>query len=97
MYIVSKLSQFLQSPPTIAHWNARKGVRSYLKEIIGHGISFSPTSTKPLLSFVDADWASSPNDRCSTSGYCIYFGGSLISWSSKKQGVVAESTIEVEY
>jgi hypothetical protein len=47
--------------------------------------------------FCDADWAGCKDDRRSTSGFAIYMGANLLSWSAKKQATVSHSTAEVEY
>ncbi|KAH9704463.1 retrovirus-related pol polyprotein from transposon RE1 [Citrus sinensis] len=50
-----------------------------------------------LIAYSNADWGSDPDDRRSTSGYCIYLSDNLVSWSSKKQSVVSKSSAESEY
>ncbi|KAH9682999.1 retrovirus-related pol polyprotein from transposon RE1 [Citrus sinensis] len=55
----------------------------------------NPTLYRSLVR--DADWACDIDDRKSIGAYCIYLGNNLISWSSKKQGVVAKSSTESEY
>lgn len=50
-----------------------------------------------LHGFCDADWGVSIEDKKSISGYCVFLGNSIISWSSKKQSFVSRSSTEAEY
>ena len=49
-----------------------------------------------LTFFCDADWASNANQK-STSGYIVLFAGGAITWSTKKQSMIALSTAKAEY
>ena len=48
-----------------------------------------------LEAYIDVDYTRSVVDRRSTSGYCTFLGGNLVTWS-KKQNVVARSSVKME-
>lgn len=98
-YSVNKVCQFL-SAPLDTHWSAVKRILRYLSGTISHGLLLQPASTSfplSLRAYSDSDWGSDPDDRRSTSGSCIFLGPNLVSWSSKKQPLVARSSAKAEY
>ncbi|KAF7841408.1 Retrovirus-related Pol polyprotein from transposon TNT 1-94 [Senna tora] len=49
-----------------------------------------------LEGYSDADWNTLSGDSLSTSGYIFTLGGCAICWKSKKQQIIAKSTMEDE-
>jgi hypothetical protein len=82
--------------PCTNHWNDVKIILWYLKGTIDHGLTIQPSSLT-LATYVDSDWDGYPNDRKSITGYLMFLGSNLFSWSSKKQSIVARSSTKAEY
>ena len=61
------------------------------------GVQSFRASSLELRAYSDADHDSDPTDHKSVTGFCIFLGDSLISWKSKKQSIVSQSSTEVEY
>ncbi|KAL1112183.1 hypothetical protein V6Z11_D02G110800 [Gossypium hirsutum] len=82
--------------PTDVHFVAIKCILRYFCVTIDYGIHIQPSERLSLVRYVDANWGLEFDDCRSTTDYCMYFGGNLISWCSKKQQVVSQSIVEVE-
>ena len=63
-----------------------------LERALGCGILYNNHGHNRLECFTDVDWAGSMEDGRSTSGYCVFVRGNLVSWKSKKQSVVSRSS-----
>ena len=83
--------------PREKHIQAVVRILHYLKSTVGKGLLYQKHSTMVVEGYTDSDYASSLEDRRSTSGYCTLLGGNLVSWRSKKQSVVARSSAEAEF
>jgi hypothetical protein len=83
--------------PREVHLVAAKRILRYLQGTLDHGLVIPKSAPTQLIVYTDADWAGCPDTRCSTSGYIVFLGGSLVSWSSKCQHTVSRSSAEAEY
>jgi hypothetical protein len=83
--------------PTTCHSALIKRVLRYLCGTTTLGLHLFAASTPTITAYTDADWAGCPDTRHSTSGFAIFLGDSLISWSSKRQTTVSRSSTEAEY
>jgi histone deacetylase 1/2 len=95
-FAVNKVCQFLHAPTSI-HWVSVKRILRYVKLTVDLGLTIPKRNSFLVSAFSDADWAGSIDDRRSTSEFAIFFGSSLISWSARKQAIVARSSTEAEY
>ncbi|XP_020245422.1 uncharacterized protein LOC109823557 [Asparagus officinalis] len=93
---LSVVSRYMHDPRN-GHMDVVYQILRYLKSAPGKGLIFRKNGHVSIEGYCDSDWASCADDRRSTSGYCIFVGGNLVSWKSKKQSVVARSTAEAEY
>lgn len=89
------------SAPTKEDYKMLIHCMKYLKGTIDYGLEYICGNTKLygnafiLHGFADASFAP-PGDRKSISGYAIYLNGNIISWGTKKQRCVTESSMSSE-
>ncbi|GJW06770.1 putative ribonuclease H-like domain-containing protein [Tanacetum coccineum] len=69
----------------------------YLKGHPKLGLWYPKDSPFDLEAYTDSDYAGVSLDRKSTTRGCQFLGSKLISWQSKKQTIVANSTTKAEY
>ena len=89
--VSSYLSCFVQE-----HWEAVKRVLRYVKGTPDHCLEYGGDDVV-LSAHSDSDYAGDVDGRKSVSGYVTKIGGCTVTWSSRKQRIVATSTAEAEY
>jgi hypothetical protein len=63
---------------------AMKRTLCYLQGTPDYDLLLRRSSSSDLVVYTDADWAGCPNSRRSMSGYAVFLGDNLVSWSAKR-------------
>ncbi|KAL0641361.1 hypothetical protein Bca4012_102705 [Brassica carinata] len=95
-FAVNQVSQHMQAPK-VHHWKMVDRILRYLSGSHGQGVWMGCNGSTEVVGYCDANWAGDRVDRRSTTGYCTFIGGNLVTWKSKKQKVISCSSAEAEY
>ncbi|CAL1409757.1 unnamed protein product [Linum trigynum] len=95
-YAVQIVSQYMAAPQ-VDHLAAAHRILRYLQGTRDVGMFFPSTGNPILRAYSDSDFAGCIDTRRSTTGWCVQFAGSFISWRCKKQDKVSKSSTEAEY
>lgn len=95
-YVVGQLCRHLQNPGD-AHWRLAKRVLRYLNGTRTLGLCYDQNSMDELVGYTDSSYQDSTTDNKSTGGYIFTYAGAPVAWMSRKQRVVANSTMEAEF
>jgi hypothetical protein len=95
-YAIGYLSRYV-AEPTIVQWKILQQLLGYLVKTTELGICYKTEGNKNLVQvFTDANFGTIHGDGHDTSGVVCFIGNNLVSWSSKKQTQIAQSTLESE-
>ena len=94
VYAVSLVSRYLVNSIQ-THWNAVIRIFRYLRDTMHYELVYKG-SLQALIEYIDFDWTNDSTRR-SISDYLFNVDNDVISWSSKRQVIVALFTCEVEY
>jgi len=95
-YAVQQICLYMHDPRE-PHLTALKRILRYIRGTLHMGLVLRPSSSAELVVYSDADWAGCLETRKSTSGFAVFLGDNLVSWSSKWQNTVSRSSAEAEY
>lgn len=95
-YAINHAFQFMHVPTSL-HWQSVKHILRYMNDTMHHCLHFTPHNTYCLLAYSDSRRLSESDDSRSQYGFAVFHGPNLISCTSRKQHVVARSSIKEEY
>jgi hypothetical protein len=95
-YVVQQICLHMHDPRE-PHLTAMKRILRYLRGTPDFGLLLRRSSSSDMVVYTNADWAGCADTRRSASGYAVFIGDNLVSWSAKRQTVVSCSSAEAEY
>jgi hypothetical protein len=78
--------------PTRRHWTGGKQILRYLNGTKDLRLFFQKTNDPTLIGYADAGYMSDPHNARSQTGFAFLHRGTVISWKSSKQTLLATST-----
>lgn len=90
-HVVGFVARFQKSPKE-THMTTVKRIFKYLRGIVDYGLWYTYLGNFSLQVFTDADWARNLDDRKRTTSGAFFLRGRLVSWTSKKQTCISQST-----
>jgi hypothetical protein len=100
-HAVNKVARFM-AKGSKQHLVAAKRILRYLQGTQHLGLVYQKDASMKndgaltVTGYCDSDWGGDLVDRRSTTGYCVFVNGNLVSWNTKKQTTVATSSAEAE-
>jgi hypothetical protein len=95
-FAVSTLSRFMAKPTTHAACRGLARLLDYLHNTAKFGLRYH-VSELNLYAYTDSDWATCPITRRCITGKLVFIAGAPVAWLSRRQQIVATSSMEAEY
>uniref|UniRef100_A0A8R7U5M8 Reverse transcriptase Ty1/copia-type domain-containing protein n=1 Tax=Triticum urartu TaxID=4572 RepID=A0A8R7U5M8_TRIUA len=95
-YVVQQCCLFMHAPRE-SHFQLVKRIMRYVRGTTHMGLQIHGFAASELAAYSDANWAGCPDTHKSTSGFYVFLGSNLLTWSSKRQNTVSRSSAEAEY
>ncbi len=95
-YSVNQAAQAMKEPKQ-SDWVKVKRIMRYLQRTKEMKIVYKKSNENEVIGYSDASYGEDRKDRKSTSGYLFIKAQAPISWKSKKQPIVSQSSMEAEY
>lgn len=83
--------------PSPKHFEVVCRILRYLKWLPRKGLLFEKHDHLLIEVYTNTNWIGGITNKKSTSSYYTFFEGSLVTWCSKKQNVVARNNVEAEF